>query len=166
MRVLNAGLSVFLATCFAWFEARGQEAAVPPEFDYVGNYEIDRRIKLREGETFPVVTKPFQVRVYTDGISIRLYGGGEQGGYTSYEVYRGEGIIEAPDRTSLETVAGIQAKSMVGGILRHLTLTERRLSIVAHPAISGVIEIYYGFRRGDMDSEQQQQGQWNHELEK
>ena len=131
--------------------ARGQEAAVPAEFDYVGTYEIDRKFKVREGEPFNVIMKPMLVRIFTDGISIRIYGGGEDGGYTSYEVYRGEGIIEAPDRTIIETVAGVQAKSMVGGTLKNLTLTKRRLSVVSHPAVSGVIEIIYGKRRSDQE---------------
>lgn len=132
-------------------EARAQEMAVPADFEYVGSYEISRKVKLREGDVFDVIMKPLAVRVFTDGISIRIYGGGEEGGYTSYRVYRGEGIIEAPDRTAIETVAGVQAKSMVGGVLRQLTLTERRLSIVSHPAVSGVTEVVYGERSRDFD---------------
>ena len=136
---------------FAPIDTEAQEAAVPAEFDYVGTYEVKRKVKLREGERFETIMKPFLVRIFTDGITLRLYGGGENGGYTKYELYRGEGIIEAPDRTAIETVAGVQASSMVGGVLRNLTLTQRRMSVVSHPAVSGVVEVIYGKRRTDLD---------------
>ena len=157
----RCALTLAFAGTIAW-SAPGQEAAVPAEFDYVGSYEIVRKVKLRDGEPFEVALKPMIIRVFTDGISIRLYGGGEKGGYTSYEVYRGEGIIEAPDRTAIETVPGIQAKSTVGRLLRQLTLTERKLTIVSHPAVSGVVEVVYGDRRTDQSITDAREGdKWN-----
>lgn len=138
--VLLLGLVALVST------VRAQEAAVPAEFKYVGTYLLEKRIKVRGGEVFRVAMKPIEYRIYTDGISIRLYGGGESGGYTRYEVYRSEGILEAPDRSTIETVAGVQAKSTTGGVLRNITLTRRQLMITRHPAVSGVVEIVYAGR--------------------
>lgn len=126
-----------------------QEAAVPVEYDYMGSYLLEKRVKVRHGEVFEVYMKPIRYRVYTDGISVRLYGGGQSGGYTAYEIYRSEGVIEAPDRSTIETVAGVQARSTTGSILRSITLTRRELMITTHPAVSGVVEVVYAGRVAD-----------------
>lgn len=123
-----------------------QEKAVPVDFDYIGSYLLDKRVKLRDGETFEVPMKKIEYRVYTDGIKIYLYGGAEEVGHTAYEIYRSDGILEAPDKRTIETVAGIQAYSVTGSVLRGLTLTQRGLTMTTQPAVSGVVEVIYASR--------------------
>ena len=122
------------------------EIAVPVEFDYVGTYRLEKRVKMRDGEALPVAMRPIEYRVYTDGISLRFYGGGESGGYTSFSIYRNDGFLVRHSDSFVETVAGVQARSLVGNIMRQTCLTEEKLTITKIPAFSDMVEVTYARR--------------------
>ncbi|NNC88145.1 MAG: hypothetical protein HKN82_06755 [Akkermansiaceae bacterium] len=121
-------------------------AAVPAEFDYVGTYRLVKRVKLRHAEVFPVAIRPVDYRVYTDGITLRLYGSQGDGGHTSFTIYRNDGIVQRHSDSVVETVPGIQAQSLVGQVLRQVCLTELTLTLNKIPALSDVLEVTYGRR--------------------
>jgi hypothetical protein len=121
--------------------------SLPPGFRFVGNYRFDKRMKIRDGASFNVRSKAFFCRVYTDGITVRVYGESATEAYTSFTIHRNDGILTGAGTNKMETVPGLQAYSLVGNILRQLTLTEERLVLTKFPALSDIVEITYANRR-------------------
>ena len=44
------------------------DESLPIGFRFVGNYQLEKRVKIRDAKPFVVRSKPFVCRVYTDGI--------------------------------------------------------------------------------------------------
>ena len=124
-----------------------EEESLPIGFRFVGNYQFDKRIKIRNGSPFAVKSKPFVCRVYTDGIAVRIYGAGGAESFTSFTIHRNDGIMVGAGTDRMETIPGVQAYTLVGNVLRSLTLTEEQLVITKTPALSDVVEITYANRR-------------------
>ncbi len=133
--------------CLTSETSMAQEDSLPPGFRFVGNYRFDKRMKIRDGASFNVRSKAFFCRVYTDGIAVRVYGESSTEAYTSFTIHRNDGILTGAGTNKMETVPGLQAYSLVGNILRQLTLTEERLVLTKFPALSDVVEITYANRR-------------------
>ena len=125
----------------------GEEDPLPQGFRFVGNYRFEERFKIREGVSLRVKSKAFFYRVYTDGVTVRLYGGRSSEGHTSLTIHRSDGILAGAGTGRMETVPGLQAYSLVGNVLRQLTLTEEQLVLTKFPALSDVVEITYANRR-------------------
>lgn len=123
------------------------EDSLPTGFRFAGNYRFDKRVKIREGEVFKIQSKAYYCRVYTDGISVRIYGGSSTENYTSFTIHRNDGILTGAGTDTIETRPGLQAYSLIGNVLRQLTLTEERLVLTKFPAFSDVIEVTYANRR-------------------
>ena len=120
---------------------------LPPGFRFVGNYLVDERVKVTDEGVLAVAMRPFVCRVYTDGVAVRVYGNDAVDGYTSFTIYRNEGVIVSSDGQSSETIPGVQARSMVGGVMRQLTLTGQGFVLTKFPALSDVVEITRASRR-------------------
>ncbi len=133
--------------CLTSETSMAQEDSLSPGFRFVGNYRFDKRMKIRDGASFNVRSKAFFCRVYTDGIAVRVYGESSTEAYTSFTIHRNDGILTGAGTNKMETVPGLQAYSLVGNILRQLTLTEERLVLTKFPALSDVVEITYANRR-------------------
>ena len=130
-------------------EVWGGEFDLPLEFRDVGSYQLSRQVKLKEGRSFPVLVDPMLYRVYTDGVTVRLYGKDSADGFTAFTIYRNDGVMVRTREGIYETVAGVQAHSMVGNVLRQLTLTQRRLTLTKFPALSDLVQITYAERVSD-----------------
>lgn len=129
--------------------ARAQENEIPLDFSFVGSYELEKRVKMRDGRPFPVAIAETVYRAYTDGVSVRLYGGEKSEGFTEFSIYRNDGVVVRKSPTLMEAVAGVQASTMVGNVLRQLTLTQSKLTITKFPALSDIIQITYAVRIPD-----------------
>ena len=122
---------------------------IPPEFRFVGSYRLVKRVKVRSGKPLAIAIPALEYRVYTDGISLRFYGADESSGFTSFEVYRSDGITRMRDESLLENVPGVQARSTVGQVLRQVTLTADSLTLTKFPALCDAVEITYATRIPD-----------------
>ena len=141
---------MLVLVCLLWLvppAAKAEEEALPVGFQFVGNYQLEKRIKIRDGRPFKVHTKPFVCRVYTDGITVRLYGESGPEGFTSFTIHRNDGILVGAGTGRTETVPGLQAHSLVGNLSRQLVLTEEQLIVTKFPALSEIVEITYANRR-------------------
>ena len=141
---------MLVLVCLLWLvplAAKAEEKALPVGFQFVGNYQLEKRIKIRDGRPFKVHTKPFVCRVYTDGITVRLYGESGPEGFTSFTIHRNDGILVGAGTGRTETVPGLQAHSLVGNLSRQLVLTEEQLIVTKFPALSEIVEITYANRR-------------------
>ncbi|MAF21726.1 MAG: hypothetical protein CMP26_03870 [Roseibacillus sp.] len=128
-------------------EVLAEQDILPDGFRFAGNYRFDKRVKIRDGDSLLIPSKPFYCRVYTDGISVRVYGESSKESYTSFTIHRNDGILAGAGSGKMETLPGVQAYSLVGNVLRQLTLTEDRLVLTKFPAFSDVVEITYANRR-------------------
>lgn len=124
-----------------------EEEPLPAGFRFVGNYQFEKRIKIRDGAALSIVTKPFVCRIYTDGITVRVYGEGNVNGHTAFAIYRNDGVTVRSGSQGMETIPGVQAQSVVGSVMRQLTLTREQLVLTKFPALSDVVEITYANRR-------------------
>ena len=134
-------------------EVLAEKDALPEGFRFAGNYRFDKRVKIRDGESLNIPSKPFYCRVYTDGISVRIYGESSKESYTSFTIHRNDGILTGSGSQKMETLPGLQAYSLVGNVLRQLTLTEDRLVVTKFPAFSDVVEVTYANRRISLSAE-------------
>ena len=128
-------------------ELLAEQDSLPLGYRFAGNYRFDKRVKIRDGEALRIQSKAFYCRVYTDGITVRVYGENSKESYTSFTIHRNDGILAGAGTNKMETLPGIQAYSLVGNVLRQLTLTEDRLVVTKFPAFSDVVEVTYANRR-------------------
>ncbi len=125
---------------------RAEEDGLPAGFRFVGNYQFEKRVKLRDGKPIPIATKAFVCRVFTDGITVRVYGGEGAEGYTSFTIYQNDGIMLKTGTNVIESVPGVQAQTLVGNVMRQLTLTQQGFVLTTFPALSDVVELTYANR--------------------
>lgn len=135
MMMLGSGLSA----------SGNEERNVPEEFRHVGTYKLTKRVKIRDGKSFPVAIGAIYYDVYTDGISARCYGG-KGDAFTEFEIYRRDGIVVRREDGLTENIPGIQAKAVVGNVLRQLSLTGERMTLSRFPGVSDIVEITYSER--------------------
>jgi hypothetical protein len=121
--------------------------SLPEGFRFIGNYRFDKRIKILDGKSLQIRSKEFYYRLYTDGITVRVYGGSPEESYTAFTIQRNDGIMAGAGTERMEVVPGLQAYSLVGNVLRQLALTEDRLVLTKFPSFSDVVEITYANRR-------------------
>ena len=67
--------------------------------------------------------------------------------YTSFTIHRNDGILTGAGTDKMETIPGLQAYSLVGNVLRQLTLTAERMVVTKFLSFSDVIEVTYANRR-------------------
>ena len=104
-----------------------EQESLPAGFRFAGNYRFDKRVKIRDGESFNIESKAYYCRIYTDGITVRVYGESSMESYTSFTIHRNDGILTGAGTDKMETIPGLQAYSLVGNVLRQLTLTAERM---------------------------------------
>ena len=124
-----------------------EQESLPAGFRFAGNYRFDKRVKIRDGESFNIESKAYYCRIYTDGITVRVYGESSMESYTSFTIHRNDGILTGAGTDKMETIPGLQAYSLVGNVLRQLTLTAERMVVTKFLSFSDVIEVTYANRR-------------------
>ena len=130
-------LSVLLTLAFL-------SSAQADEYKHVGDFLLQSHFKLTGTKVTPIPMKPIALRVYTDGIRIRVSVEGEDESHTTFEIYRSDGIgRQRKGSGALEVIPGIQAMSNVGGMLRHLRLSRESLTITTFPGVSDQTVVSY-----------------------
>ena len=107
------------------------------EFRHVGDYLLKSHFKLTGSKKTPIPMKPIALRVYTDGVTVKVATEGDDDAHTKFEIYRSDGISrQRIDSGAVEIIPGIQATSMTGGVLRHLRLSAEAMTITTFPGVS------------------------------
>jgi hypothetical protein len=118
-----------------WF-ATGAHAFAG-EFRHVGDYLLKSRTKLTADRANPIEIKPLLLRVYTDGVEVRVTADKDEDARSTFEIYRSDGIgRQRSTGGALEVIPGVQAFSKNGGVFRHLRLTRESLTITTFPGVS------------------------------
>ncbi len=135
-RQYKATLALVMVWAVAAGSLRGEEvpAKLPPGFRFIGDYRLNSKIRVETGEVMSVVISPLVYRVYSDGIDVRVYcrAAGEDS-FTSYEIYRSDGIGVARKSGEIDVVGGVQAYCTKGGMVRQLSVTRHSMTMVKIP---------------------------------
>ena len=124
------------------------------EFRHVGDYLLKAHFKMSGEEAIPVPMKSIAFHVFTDGVTIRLSPEGEEESYTTFEIYRSDGISRQRSGTgALEVIPGVQASSATDGTLRHLRLSRESLTITTFPGVSDQTIVSYAVAAMQKDPE-------------
>jgi len=114
------------------------------EFKHVGDYLLQSHFKLMGQQITPIPMKPIAFRVFTDGVTIRVATENDEEAYTTFEIYRSDGIgRQRPGSGALEVIPGLQAMSKSGDVLRHLRLSREALTITTFPGVSDQTIVSY-----------------------
>lgn len=114
--------------------AEDQPANLPAGYRFIGTYKLNSKIMVERGDAMPVVISPLIYRVFSDGIDVRVYckAAGEES-FTSYGIYRSDGVGVARKSGEIDVVAGVQAYSTQGEMVRQISVTRSSLTMVKMP---------------------------------
>ncbi|MEO7099684.1 MAG: hypothetical protein ABI162_10010 [Luteolibacter sp.] len=119
-------------------------SAFASEFKHVGDFLLQSHFKLVGQQVTPIPMKPIALRVFTDGVQIRVSAEGDEESHTTFEIYRSDGIgRQRRGAGALEVIPGLQAMSNAGGTLRHLRLSRESLTITTFPGVSDQTIVSY-----------------------
>lgn len=109
-------------------------AQLPAGFRFIGHYQLNSKIRVESGEAMPVVISPLRYRVYSDGIDVRVYcRTTDEENYTSYAIYRSDGVGTVQVSGEIDVVAGVQGSCTKGGMIRQISVTRNSLTMVKMP---------------------------------
>lgn len=108
------------------------------DFGSFGDYLIRSQTKITGGgKVIRVPIKPLTLAVSTDGVTVRLSTGSQSDAWSTFTIYRSDGIgRQNQPGGPLEVVPGIQATSDHGGVHKHLRLTRDTLTLTVFPGVS------------------------------
>lgn len=114
--------------------ASDRPANLPDGFRFIGHYKLKSKLRVEHGTSTPVVISPLIYRVFSDGIDVRVYsmGSGDES-FTNYEIYRSDGIGVTRRSGEIDVVAGVQAHTTKGEMVRQLSVTRTSLTMVKMP---------------------------------
>lgn len=123
-------------------QAEDKPANLPAGFRFIGSYKLNSKLKVENGKVLPVVISPLVYRVYSDGMEVRVYcRAASSESFTSYDIYRSDGVGTAKPSGEIEVIAGVQGYSTKGDILRQISVTRSDLTMVKTPPRSHRVEI-------------------------
>ena len=111
-----------------------QIESLPAGYRLIGSYELNSKLRVENGVSQSVVISPLTYRVYSDGIDLRVYcETADEDSYTVYQIYRSDGVGVIKKTREIELVAGVQAYSTNGNILRQISVTRNSFTMVQTP---------------------------------
>lgn len=112
--------------------------AAAEDFTAMGEYVIRTQVKITgTGKVVQIPIKPLPLRVETDGVTVRISTGPETDNWSTFTIYRSDGIgRQNSPGGPLEVVPGVQATSDHGGVHKHLRLTRDTLTLTVFPGVS------------------------------
>lgn len=120
--------------CADALTASSRPADLPVTFRHIGDYQLNSKIRIERGAVHPVIISPLNYQVYSDGIDLRLYCrvSGEDN-YTTYQIYRSDGIGVAHKSGEINLVAGVQALNTSAEMIRQISITRNSFTLVKMP---------------------------------
>jgi len=127
-----------------WLWWAGTFVSSAVEFRHVGDFLLQSHFKLTGEVMSPIPIKAVVFRVFTDGIVIRVSADGDDEAFTTFEIYRSDGIgRQRSEGGALEVIPGVQAMSRNNNVLRHLRMTAESLTITTFPGVSDQTIVSY-----------------------
>lgn len=117
--------------------AEESKPTVPVGFKLIGQYKTKSKVQVENGVSLALLISPLVYSVYSDGVDVRIYCEGvDEEHYASYQIYSSEGIGLAGEQGETDYVAGVQAHSLQGDMVRQISLTRYNLVMVKMPSRS------------------------------
>ena len=141
MRILRNSCSIVVVWGFLISLLAASPIEVPSSFKLIGGFKLTSSVKIENGEVLELVISPLDYEVYSDGLDVRVYcitEGGSSSSYTNYSIYRSDGISSAKNNEIIFE-AGVQAYSTQGDMIRQISLTRKRLTMIKIPPQSSRI---------------------------
>lgn len=114
------------------------------EFRHVGDFMLQSHFKITGDKMSPIPMKSMVFRVFTDGMLIRISADGDDNAFTTFEIYRSDGIgRQRSEGGALEVIPGVQATSRNNNVLRHLRMSAESLTITTFPGVSDQTIVSY-----------------------
>lgn len=107
---------------------------LPDTFRHIGDYQLKSKLRVERGDATPVLISPMRYQVYSDGIDLRLYcrAAGEDS-YTTYQIYRSDGIGVYRSSGEIDLIAGVQALNTKAEMVRQISITRNSFTMVKMP---------------------------------
>jgi hypothetical protein len=112
-------------------------------FREVGKYRVNSSTLLRLGKATELEKGEMVFRVFSDGVDVRLSPDGDDESFISFQIYRNDGVF---DETGENLLPGLFAFSDQGGVIRHLVVEPRMMTLTKFPISSSNQEIIYAIR--------------------
>lgn len=115
-------------------QSMNRPEGLPETFRHIGDYKLNSKLRVERGDVEPVVISPLNYYVYSDGIDLRLYCrvAGEDT-YTTYQIYRSDGIGVSRASGEIDLVAGVQALNTSAEMVRQISITRNSFTMVKMP---------------------------------
>jgi len=115
-------------------DSQNQSDGLSASFRLIGTYQLNSKLRVENGVAAAVVISPLTYRVFSDGMEVRVYcKTAGQDSYTAYDIYRSDGVGVSKVSGEIELVAGVQAFSTKGKMLRQISVTRNSLTMVKTP---------------------------------
>lgn len=119
------------------------EASESTDFREIGSFQVSSAFLTQLGKTTEIPKGDLILRVFTDGIDIRISPEGEDEDFLAFQIYYNGDIFDA---TGENLIPGVKALSDQGEVLRSITVTAQLLTIVKLPTLTNDVEITYATR--------------------
>ena len=134
-------------------ESEARPESLPPVFRHIGNYQLNPKFRVERGEGTPVVISPLYYQVFTDGIDLRLYYSvSGENHFTTYQIYRSDGIGVSRKSGEIDLIAGVQALNTSGEMIRQISITRNSFTMVKIPPRSHRVIITRAFAMSNVDA--------------
>ena len=151
---MNCKILVFLLGLFFSASICGDEelsaTVTAPEtaspstgFQEIGSFQVTRAVLTQLGKTTEIDKGDLVLRVFNDGIDIRISPVGQDQDYLAFQIYRSGGVADPGGKDSLP---GVQAFSDQGEVVRHLVINSKLLTLTKFPTLTSDVEIVYATR--------------------
>lgn len=115
-------------------EELGRPDKLPATYRLIGHYQLISKLRVENSKSEAVVISPLLYRVYSDGMEVRVYvRASDEDSFTAYDIYRSDGVGIAKAGGEIEVVAGVQAFTTKGKMLRQISVTRNSFTMVKTP---------------------------------
>ena len=124
--------------------AKAKLAVVQPNgFREIGSFEVTKSVLIKLGVATEVKKGDLILRVFTDGIDVRISPEGEDENFLAFQIFFTGDIYDA----SGENLSpGVKAISDQGEVVRQLVITSKLLTLIKSPPATSDVEITYATR--------------------
>ena len=113
------------------------------QFEEIGSFKVTSAILVKLGLATEVPKGDIILRVFSDGIDIRISPEGQDEDFLAFQIYQTGGISDDGGKNLLP---GVQAFSDQGQVIRHLVVNRKLLTITKFPTLTSDVEIIYAKR--------------------
>ena len=113
------------------------------EFREIGSFQVTETVLVKLGVTTEVNKGDLILRVFTDGIDVRISPEGQDENFLAFQIYYNGDIF---DSTGENLIPGVKAISDQGEVVRQLAITSKLLTLTKFPTSTTDVEITYATR--------------------